>query len=289
MSSNLYSTRGPVDLIIVSIYYFILLIFVWGFAMSWYFNEIGAFSYRELPGYEIYEGEFEEFEDDVAKMPRMEEIWNPGELLKKGQEYEYDISASKKTNLIYRISDEYVSTYKVQAEAQIKTEASVKTNSMIMTLNVRDLWVYEDFSVDKNTGLPTSSKYTTNYWNMQSCHPVRYYFLKGRLIVGNSWWVPRADARINITGGIHRSGFYTYDVDVYRGDEGPDRLYVSKDLPLLVGFEGRDCFSSEGNMTTKLVRVRTESGSNIDIVEELEMLKPRSTPDPNETRYGKWR
>jgi hypothetical protein len=261
--------RGVFDIINGLMLYFVLLVGVWGYAFGWYLNEIGARPW-DLP----------EMREEVygEPSPPAQGAWDPAVLLKGGQIFNYRIHARKDIDLSYQVLKERKTLFTVEATARIKTSATTQAKSSLVRLDIRDLLIQERFSVDKGSGRPTSQKYTSVYWNMEACQPTRYYFQRGRLQEGSAWRVPNTDVTVTVGMGEYISGFYTYPCRITKGNRTNVTMWVSREVPLLIGFQGEDCMG-RGDMTARLVEYTSESGETFH-------LDPGTYPDPLPPRPG---
>jgi hypothetical protein len=274
------SRRGFFDIINTVLIYFVILVVVWGYAIGWYFNEIGA---RVEGPSEIYK----EMEEVPGRLPAIPGAWDPAALLKVGQTFQYRVLMGKDVNLTYQILKETRVLFTVESSARIKTTASFKTKSSIMNLDIRDLLIQEKFSVDKSSGLPITSKYTTAFWNMEGCHPTRYYFLKGPLEEGASWEIPGYHVLVQVTGGKLVSGLYTYTCRITRANQSPTTMWVSKELPLLLGFDGENCLG-RGKTVSRLVRYSPEPSKSLEIAPVKDTTTSTTAPFQEVARESKW-
>lgn len=236
--------------------YFVLLTGIWGYSIGWYLNEIGV-----IPG--DFPGNDKGVYDTMAQFPPQPRAWDTVALLKVGQVFKYRILTRKEIDVTYNILKETERFFTVGSSARIKTSTSVRTKSSLMNFNVKDLLIKETFSIDRTTGLPTSPKYTTAFWNMEACHPTRYYFSMGALEVGRIWDVPGTGVEVQVTEGSNVSGFYTYACKIIKGNQTPDTMWVSKEVPLLLGFDGKNCLGP-GMIMSRLIKYTPEPGKEFN-------------------------
>ncbi|MEE8402590.1 MAG: hypothetical protein V3R93_02440 [Candidatus Hydrothermarchaeaceae archaeon] len=249
--------RGIFDIISVIMMYFVLLTGIWGYSIGWYFNEIGV-----VPG--EFPGNNKGVYDTMARLPPSPRAWDTVALLNVGQVFEYRILTRKEIDVSYNILKETERFFTVGSSARIKTSANVRTKSSLMNFDVKDILIKETFSIDRTTGLPTSPKYTTAFWNMEACHPTRYYFSMGTLEEGAIWEVPGAGVKVQVTDGGNVSGFYTYACKIIKGNQTPDIMWVSKEVPLLLGFDGENCLG-QGRMVSRLIKYTPEHGREFNL------------------------
>ncbi len=244
-----------------------LLVIVWGYAIGWYIEEIGV---RPL----VESGEYyreshktkTHLEEQVTATQKPKPVgdWDPLALLKAGQIFQYHVSTRKGIDISYNIIRETMRFFIVESTARIKTSATSKTESSIITLDIRDILIKEKFSVDRYTGNFNSLKYTNSFWNMEACLPTRRYFQNSVLKEGSSWDVPNTGVMVQVVGVEDISGFRTYKSNIIEANQSRYTTWVSREVPLLVGFNGENCLGG-AETSSRLVKYTSESGKTFDI------------------------
>lgn len=250
--------QGSFDIVDTFMIYFVLLIVVWGYSIAWYVSEMVA-----IPGdpQKYGEGAY----DTATYPPTPPGDWDFITLLKAGQSFQYHISSRKDIDIVFNVIKETGRLFIVESDARIKTSASALTKSSLFEIDVRSLHIKEKFSIDKTSGnVPTASKYTAAFWNMEGCLPTRYYFLKGILKEGSTWEVPGTWTTVQVTDAENLSGFYTYTTNIVETNHSNYTIWVSKEVPLIIGFDGENCISS-GKLTSRLVKYTSESGKTFNL------------------------
>lgn len=253
-----------------------LLVIVWGYAIGWYIEEIGVMPliesgeyYRMEHGVDIRledHGSVKrpEGQENVTQSPKHQSDWDPLALLKAGQVFQYRITTSKDIDIYYSIIRETMRFFVVESSARIKTSATAKTESSIIKLDIRNILIKEKFSVDRFTGDFNSLKYTNSFWNMEVCLPTRRYFLNSVLKEGSSWEVPNSGAMVQVVGVENISRFYTYKSLITEADQSQSTIWVSRAIPLLIGFNRENCLGSVG-ASSWLVEYTSETGEIFDM------------------------
>ncbi len=260
--------------------YFMLLVIVWGYAIGWYIEEIGVRPLIESGEYYkeshkiVESGEYYkesnktktrlEEQMPAKQSPKASSDWDPLVLLKAGQAFQYHISTRKVIDISYNIVRETMRFFIVESTARIKTTATAKTESSIITLDIRNILIKEKFSVDRFTGDFNSLKYTNSFWNMETCLPTRRYFLNSVLKEGSSWDVPNTGVTVQVVGVENISGFYTYKSLITEAGQSHSTVWVSREVPLLIGFNRENCLGSAG-ASSRLVEYTSETGETFDI------------------------
>lgn len=256
--------------------YFMLLVIVWGYAIGWYIEEIGVMPLIESGEYYRMEHGADvrledrgsvkrpEGQENVTQSPKPVGDWDPLALLKAGQVFQYHISTRKVIDISYNIVRETMRFFIIESTARIKTTATAKTESSIIKFDIRDILIKEKFSVDRYTGNFNSLKYTNSFWNMETCLPTRRYFLNSVLKEGSSWEVPNTGATVQVVGVENISGFYTYKFLITEADQSHSTVWVSREVPLLIGFNKENCLGSAG-ASSRLVEYTSETGETFDI------------------------
>ncbi len=260
--------------------YFMLLVIVWGYAIGWYIEEIGVRPLIESGEYYkeshkiVESGEYNKeshktktrLEEQVTakQSPKASSDWDPLVLLKAGQIFQYHISTRKVIDISYSIVRETMRFFIIESTARIKTTATSKTESSIIKFDIRDLLIKEKFSVDRYTGNFNSLKYTNSFWNMEACLPTRRYFQNGILKEGSIWEVPNTGVTVQVVGVENISGFHTYKSNIIEANQSRYTTWVSREVPLLMGFNGENCLGG-AETSSRLVKYTPESGKTFDI------------------------
>lgn len=218
--------------------YFFLVVLVWGYSVGFYYSEL-KFPLDGSGNMDI------EGEDGPILNPL---AWKNIDLLSEGQEFYYYVELPKKSmSLSYEIVREMRAGFLVRGNS--RSYSFEKEKGLIPTINER--LSEENFFVLKETGAPKSSTYTSSFWNMGLCHPLKSYFFDEPLSIDSSWDVLLSEdtkAYVAVVGTIEKldNRCFTCLIDE-NGIEND--LTICKNLPIAAEYEGEWCRGGGIKMT----------------------------------------
>jgi hypothetical protein len=217
--------------------YSLLLIFVWGYSIGFYYSEL-QFPLKDS-------GLKEEHAGTGSEINPLS--WKSTDLLKEDQEFLYYIELPKKSiTLSYKVIREMRAGFLVKGNA--KSYSYEKGSGIILT--IRELLTEENFFIIKDTGAPKTVTYTSSFWNTGLCHPLKTYFFNSPLLIDSSWSVSlpdNANAHVTVVDKKQRLDSECF-ICIIDEKNVKNELTICKGLPTAAEFQGEWCRGDDMKM-----------------------------------------
>ena len=218
--------------------YFFLVVFVWGYAIAFYYSELEFL--REGSDF-IHEEEGM----DTGINPLS---WRGTDMLKEGQKFYYYIELPKKSmTLDYEVIKEMRAGFLIKGNS--RSYGIEKERGLSPT--IKEYLKEENFFVVRKSGGVKTVTYTSSFWNGGLCHPLKSYFYGEPLVFDSSWDVllpENARAHVSVVSPGDRTSQECFACVIEDGGV-ENRVTICRDVPVVAEYSGERCQGESMKMT----------------------------------------